>query len=77
MENLRFFAVEYYKNWIDTPLDFQHGVSHSDIAERLPLKNFRILNPRFREIEQTGEYYRITEQCKNGKAFIFEIKNRV
>lgn len=31
------------------------------------------MNERFREIEKTGQYYRITEVCKGGKSLIYEV----
>lgn len=72
----RFFEVTYTENWIETPLDYQHGANHADVAEKLPLKSHRITNERFREIETTGKYYRITEIGKGGKSFIFEIDDK-
>jgi len=69
----RFFEVTITKNWIETKLDYQTAESHKAVAERLDKKNKRITNDRFREIETTGEYYRITEVGKGGKALIFEV----
>jgi len=71
---MKTFEVTYTENWIEQMLDYQVAESHKEVAEKLPLNCKRINNERFREIEQTGKYYRITEICKGGKAFIFEIK---
>jgi len=70
----RFFGITLTDNWIETNGDYQHGKSHQDIADKLPLKSRRILNERYREIERTGKYYRITEMKKGGKSFIFELQ---
>jgi len=70
---MRFFAVSYTKNWKETQMNYVSANSHKEVANGLEKANKRVLNGRFREIETTGEYYRITEQCKGGKAFIFEI----
>lgn len=70
---MRTFEVTHTKKWIETQLDYIVANSHKEVADNLEKKNKRILNPRFREIEKTGEYYRITEVCKGGKSFIFEI----
>jgi hypothetical protein len=67
------FEVTLTENWIETKLDYQLAKSHKEVAEGLPLKSKRIYNPRFREIETTGSYYRITEAHKGGKSFIFEV----
>lgn len=69
----RFFEVTITENWIETKLDYWHGVNHKDVAETLPLKSKRVYNERFREIERTGKYYRITEVGNGGMAMIFEI----
>lgn len=70
---MRIFEVTYTENWIETKLDYQVAINHKEVAEKLPLQSKRINNIRFREIEKTGKYYRITEQCKGGKSLIFEI----
>jgi len=69
----RFFEVTITNNWIETMLGYQHGENHKEVAGNLPLPSKRVTNERFREIEKTGHYYRITETGKGGKAFIFEI----
>ena len=69
----RFFEVTHTKKWIETKLDYQKAGSHKEVAEILSKKSIRVMNERFREIETTGEYYRITEVCKGGKTIIFEI----
>lgn len=71
----RFFEVTITDKWVETMLDYQHGENHSQVAANMQHQNKRVLNPRFREIERTGKYYRITEVCKGGKSFIFEITN--
>ena len=73
MEKNRFFEVTITQNWIEKQLDYQHGATHLEVSKNMEHKNERILNPRFREIEKTGNYYRITEMCKGGKSFVFEI----
>ena len=73
MGKQRFFAVTYTKNWIEKQMDFVQAENHEAAAKTLPKKSKRVFNDRFREIEKTGEYYRITENKKSGKAFIFEI----
>lgn len=73
MEKQRFFAVTYTKNWVEKQMDFIQASSHEATANKLPKKSKRVFNARFREIEKTGEYYRVTENKKSGKAFIFEI----
>ena len=45
------------------------------ITEKLEKKNKRVMNDRYRQIEKTGEYYRITAMGKGGKSFIFEVLN--
>lgn len=72
---MRFFEVTHTKNWIETQLDYVSAENHRKVADTLNLKSKRVLNDRFNEIERTGEYYRITEEGKGGKAFIFEIIN--
>jgi len=73
MDNNRFFEVTITQNWRETQLDYQHGTNHKEVSEKLPFTSKRITNERFREIERTGVYYRITEMVKGGKSFIFEI----
>lgn len=70
---MRFFEITITKNWIEEMVSYQSGENHKQISEKLENKNKRATNNRFREIERTGEYYRITEVCKGGKSFIFEI----
>lgn len=70
---MRTFEVTITENWIEKMLDYQVSDSHKTVANKLPLNCKRVDNARFREIEKTGKYYRITEQCKGGKSFIFEI----
>lgn len=72
---MRSFEVTYTENWVEKMLDYEVANTHKEVSERLPLKSKRVLNPRFREIETTGKYYRITECIKGGKAFIFEVTN--
>ena len=74
METERFFSVSVTQKWIETKLDYMNGASHADVAKKLPLKAVRVKNDRYCEIETTGHYYRITEEGKGGKAFIFEIE---
>ena len=74
-ETNRFFLLIITDNWIETKLDYAHGKNHAEIASKLEFNSKRVFNPRFREIETTGKYYRITEQVKNGKGMIFEIIN--
>lgn len=73
--NNRFFEVTITENWIEKMLDYQHGINHKEVAGKLNFKSNRITNERFREIEKTGKYYRITETGKGGKSFVFEISN--
>lgn len=73
MNKDRFFSVVLVQGWRETPLYFQNGKDHKEIASKTLCKNKRITNDRFREIETTGNYYRITEQGKGGKSFIFEL----
>ena len=67
------YEVTIIENWAETQLDYQMGNSHAEVAAILPSTSKRVFNARFREIEKTGKYYRITENCKGGKSFIFEI----
>lgn len=70
---MKTFEVTITEKWIEKMLDYQVSGSHKAVANSLPLNCKRVDNTRFREIEKTGKYYRITEQCKGGKSFIFEI----
>lgn len=70
---MRTFEVTITKNWIESDLNYVLANSHKEVADKLEKKNKRIMNDRYREIEKTGEYYRITEIGKGGKSFIFEI----
>lgn len=72
----RFFEVTITDKWIETKLDYANGKNHADVAGKLQFDNKRVFNTRFREIETTGKYYRITDQAKNGKGMIFEITNQ-
>lgn len=72
---MKSFEVTITDNWIEKILDYEQANSHGEIARKLPLKNTRVFNDRFRQIEKTGKYYRVTEICKGGKSFIFEILN--
>jgi hypothetical protein len=74
--NKRYFGVTLTNNWRETNGEYYEGLSHKDVAEKLPLKSKRITNDRYREIETTGKYYRITENKFGGKSFIFEIINQ-
>jgi hypothetical protein len=69
----RLVEVTITENWIEKIWEYMTSENHKDVASKLPLKSVRIFNPRFREIETTGRYYRITENKKGGKSFIFEI----
>lgn len=60
-------------NWVESEAYYIQANSHKELSETLPNKNKRIFNERFREIERTGSYYRISETSKNGKCFIFEL----
>ncbi len=71
----RFFSVTITDKWKPTQLDYRHAVNHKEASKQLEYNCKRITNERYREIETTGKYYSITEQCKNGKTFIFEIEN--
>ena len=73
MKQERFFGITLTDKWIETNGEYMNGESHQDIAEKLQLKSKRILNERYREIERTGKYYRITEMKKGGKSCIFEV----
>lgn len=70
---MKTYAVTHSKEWRETRLDFVVANTHKEVSLTLPKKTIRVLNPRFREIEMTGEFYRITEVCKGGKNFIFEV----
>lgn len=70
---MKSFKVTYTENWVEKMLDYQVAENHKAVANTLPFKSIRVKNDRFREIEKTGKYYRITENCKGGKSFIFEI----
>ena len=72
----RFFGVTETLNWREKQLDYKHGKSHKDIAASLPLPSSRITNERFREIETTGHYYRISELKRGGASFIFEVTQK-
>lgn len=69
---MRTFKVTHTKNWIENQLDFVLANSHKEVAAKLELKNKRVYNERYNQIEKTGEYYRITE-IPRGKSFIFEV----
>ena len=71
---MKTFEVTYTEKWIEKQLDYQVAKSHNEVAKILPRKSVRIYNDKFRQIEKTGKYYRITEMCKGGKSFIFELK---
>ena len=71
----RFFSVTITDKWIPTQLNYISAINHRKVAEQLEHKSKRITNERYREIETTGKYYLITEQCKSGKTFAFEITN--
>jgi hypothetical protein len=74
MENKnRYFGVTLTDCWRETNGEYFEGLNHKDISNNLPLKNKRVTNERYREIEKTGKYYRITENKFGGKSFIFEI----
>jgi len=70
---MKSFEVTITENWVEKILDYEVGENHKSIADKLPLKSKRVNNQRFREIEKNGKYYKITEMCKGGKSFIFEI----
>ena len=44
-----------------------------EVVKKLEKKNKRVMNDRYRQIEKTGEYYRITEMGKGGKSLIYEV----
>lgn len=69
----RFFEVTITDKWIETTLYFLWGNNHEDVAKQLELKNKRVFNSRYREIEKTGKYYMVREAIKGGKCFVFEI----
>jgi hypothetical protein len=75
MATEKFFEVSITENWIEKMLDYENGKDHKEVAEKLPLNCKRVFNERYREIETTGKYYRITEVGKGGKAMIFEINS--
>jgi hypothetical protein len=70
---MKSFEVAYTENWTETLLDYQIGKNHQEIFDTLCIDGKRIYNERFREIEKTGKYFRITECSKGGKSFIYEI----
>ena len=70
---MRTFEVTHTKKWIESGLHFVLADSHKDVAKKLEKKNKRVMNDRYRQIETTGEYYRITEMRKSGKSLIYEI----
>ena len=70
---MRTFEVTITDNWIEKQLDYIQAETHKQVADQLPLKNKRVYNERFREIETTGKYYRISHVGKGGQAMIFEI----
>ena len=72
--NKKSFEITLTKNWIESEPYYVVEESHLAVASKLEHKNKRITNARFREIEKTGTYYRITELGKGGKSFIFEIQ---
>ncbi len=72
---MKTFEVTITKNWVEQILDYRAANNHNEVLELLPLKAHRIKNERFREIEKTGTYYRITDMSKGGKSFIFEINH--
>jgi hypothetical protein len=71
--NKRYFGVTLTDNWRETNGEYYEGLNHKDVASKLPLKSKRVTNDRYREIETTGKYYRITENIFGGKSFIFEV----
>jgi hypothetical protein len=75
IQQQRFFSVTITDKWIPKQLNYVTAVNHREVAEQLEYKSKRITNERYREIETTGKYYLITEQCKSGKTFAFEITN--
>lgn len=71
---MRFFKITHVKEWrfVGDPL-YAEALKHSDVAASVGLPVKRVLNARFREIEQTGEYFMIEECGKGGACFIFEV----
>ena len=67
------FEVTITKKWIESELNYVLADSHKDVAQKLEKKNKRVMNNRYRQIEKTGEYYRITEMGKGGKSLIYEV----
>jgi hypothetical protein len=70
---MKTFEVTITKKWIELELNYVLANSHKEVAEKLEKKNKRVMNDRYRQIEKTGEYYRITEMGKGGKSLIYEV----
>jgi hypothetical protein len=70
---MKTFEVTITKKWIESELNYVLADSHKDVAQKLEKKNKRVMNDRYRQIEKTGEYYRITEMGKGGKSLIYEV----
>jgi len=70
---MRTFEVTLTKKWLESDPNYFLADSHKEVAKKLERGNNRVMNDRFRQIEKTGEYYRVTEMCKCGKSLIYEI----
>jgi hypothetical protein len=70
---MKTFEVSITKKWKESELNYILADSHKDVAKKLEKKNKRVTNDRYRQIEKTGEYYRITEMGKGGKSLIYEV----
>lgn len=70
---MRTFEVTHTNKWIESEPKYVLDNSHKEVAIKLEKKSKRITNEKYRQIEITGEYYRITEICKGGKSLIYEI----
>ncbi len=69
----RYFGWTFTDNWRETNGEYMEAKNHAEVAAKMALPCKRVTNERYREIETTGRYYRITETGKGGKAFIFEV----
>jgi hypothetical protein len=70
---MKTFEVTITKKWIESELNYVLADSHKEVAQKLEKKNKRVMNDRYRQIEKTGEYYRISEMGKGGKSLIYEV----
>ena len=71
---MRFFEIILTNKWIEDNPVYISADNHLQAMNQINKNAIRIFNKKFREIEKTGKYYRVMEQKKGGKSFIYELK---